>query len=328
MKKVKANELISVIVPIYNVEKYLENCVNSILNQTYDNLEIILVDDGSPDRCPELCDKFAMLDNRIRVIHQQNGGLSKARNSGIDVARGKYLVFVDSDDTIENELIRKLYICLKKYNCKMAACSRNYVFEDGHIICKTPKDIDRVFEFEEAIKEMNTFELFDMSAWAKIYNRELFETIRFPEGKLSEDYFVMFKLIDLAHRVAYISEPLYNYLQRTSSISRNKKINHDFIEAAKAQMEYLDQRYPKLKIISHTAYASANLTVYDFYLKNGVKCSKENIVDFKKAVRENRKYIDDADFMRRSKKIQFQLFLMNTTMYNIVFRIYRKIKRV
>jgi len=104
--------------------------------------------------------------------------------------------------------------------------------------------------------------------------------------------------------VAYISEPLYNYLQRTSSISRNKKINHDFIEAAKAQMEYLDQRYPKLKIISHTAYASANLTVYDFYLKNGVKCSKENIVDFKKAVRENRKYIDDADFMRRSKKIQ------------------------
>ena len=131
MKKVKANELISVIVPIYNVEKYLENCVNSILNQTYDNLEIILVDDGSPDRCPELCDKFAMLDNRIRVIHQQNGGLSKARNSGIDVARGKYLVFVDSDDTIENELIRKLYICLKKYNCKMAACSRNYVFEDG-----------------------------------------------------------------------------------------------------------------------------------------------------------------------------------------------------
>lgn len=129
-------------------------------------------------------------------------------------------------------------------------------------------------------------------------------------------------------RLAYISEPLYNYLQRTSSISRNKKINHDFIEAAKAQMEYLDQRYPKLKIISHTAYASANLTVYDFYLKNGVKCSKENIVDFKKAVRENRKYIDDADFMRRSKKIQFQLFLMNTTMYNIVFRIYRKIKRV
>ena len=206
----------------------------------------------------------------------------------------------------------------------MAACRRNYVFEDGHIICKTPKDIARVFEFDEAIQEMNTFELFDMSAWAKIYDRELFETIRFPEGKLSEDYFVMFKLIDLAHRVAYISE----HLQITSSISRNKKINHDFIGAAKAQMEYLDQRYPELKIISHTAYASANLTVYDFYLKNGVKCSKENIADFKKAVRENRKYIDGADFMRRSKKIQFQLFLMNTTMYDIVFRMYRKIKRV
>ena len=102
------NELISVIVPIYNVEKYLEKCVNSILKQTYINLEIILVDDGSPDRCPEICDKLAKTDDRIKVIHQQNGGLSKARNVGIDVAKGAYLVFVDSDDTVEFELIEKL----------------------------------------------------------------------------------------------------------------------------------------------------------------------------------------------------------------------------
>lgn len=327
-EKVINNELISVIVPIYNVEKYLEKCVNSILKQTYTNLEIILVDDGSPDRCPKICDNLAIADDRIKVIHQQNGGLSKARNVGIDVAKGAYLVFVDSDDTVEYELIEKLYKCLKKYDCKMAACGRKYVFEDGKVICKVPEGIDTVYEFEDAIKEMNTFRLFDMSAWAKIYAKELFSTIRFPEGKLSEDYFVMYKLIDLAHKIGYISEPLYNYLQRTSSISRNKKINHDFIEAAQTQMDYLDDKYPDLKQISHTAFASANLTVYDFYIKNGVKCSKVNKEKFRKNVQNNIEYIDSNINISLAKKIQFKLFMKSYFLYNIVFKLYRKMRRV
>lgn len=322
------NELISVIVPIYNVEKYLEKCVNSILKQTYVNLEIILIDDGSPDRCPEICDKLKKSDDRIKVVHQQNGGLSKARNAGIDVAQGAYLVFVDSDDTVEDQLIEKLYACLKKYNCKMAACGRKYVFEDGKILCKVPEGIDTLYEFKDAIKEMNAFRLFDMSAWAKIYARELFSVIRFPEGKLSEDYFVMFKLIDLAQKVGYISEPLYNYLQRTSSISRNKNINHDFAEAAKTQMNYLDERYPDLKLISHTAFASANLTVYDFYLKNGVRCPKDKIEEFKKHIQDNMKYISANENLSMAKKIQFKLFIKNHFLYNIVFKSYRKLRRV
>lgn len=327
-KNVLDNELISVIVPIYNVEKYLKNCVNSILKQTYTNLEIILVDDGSPDRCPEICDEFALVDDRIKVIHQQNGGLSKARNTGIDIAKGLYLVFVDSDDTVEYELIEQLYKCLKRYNCKMAACGRKYVFEDGKTICKLPKGIDKVFEFEDAIKEMNTFQLFDMSAWAKIYDRELFASLRFPEKRLSEDYFLMFKLIDLSRRVGYISEPLYNYLQRTSSISRNKKINHDFIEAAEEQMRYLDEKYPHLKMISHTAYASANLTVYDFYLKNGVKCPKEKKEEFRKNVQNNIEYIKANTDLSMSKKIQFKLFMRSYLLYELVFKVYRRLRRV
>lgn len=327
-EKVIENELISVIVPIYNVEKYLEKCVNSILKQTYVNLEIILVDDGSPDKCPEICDMLEKRDDRIKVVHQQNGGLSKARNAGIDMAKGAYLVFVDSDDTVEYELIEKLYKCLKKYDCKMAACGRKYIFEDGKIICRVSEGIDTVYEFEDAIKEMNTYRLFDMSAWAKIYAKELFSTIRFPEGKLSEDYFVMYKLIDLAHRVGYISAPLYNYLQRTSSISRNKKINHDFIEAAEMQMNYLDDKYPDLKLISHTAFASANLTVYDFYLKNRVKCPKEKREKFRKNVQDNVKYINDNVNISLAKKVQFKLFMKSFLLYNIIFKAYRKLRRV
>lgn len=268
------DELISIIIPIYNVEDYLSACIESIMKQTYNNLEIILVDDGSPDSSPEICDRYEKIDNRIKVIHQKNKGLSGARNTGIDVSKGKYLIFVDSDDTVESSMAEELYKCLKKYNCKMAACNRNYVFEDGTTICKTKDKINTVFEFGEAIKEMNKFYFFDMSAWAKIYDRELFAEIRFPQGKLSEDYFVMYKLIDLAQKVGYTSLPLYNYLQRTSSISRNKKINHDFIEAARNQMKYLEQKYPELKEMAHTAYASANLTVYDFYLKMGLNVLK------------------------------------------------------
>ena len=322
------NELISVIVPIYNVEKYLEKCVNSILKQTYVNLEIILVDDGSPDRCPEICEELKKSAARIKVVHQKNGGLSKARNTGIDSASGKYLVFVDSDDTVEPELVEKLYRCVKEYGIKMAVCGRKYVFEDGKIVNKVPSGIEEVFDFKDAIREMNKFLLFDMSATSKIFTKELFSNIRFPEGKLSEDYFIMYKLIDLSQKVVYISDPLYNYLQRTNSISRNKKINHDFIEAAQVQMDYLDDKYPDLKQISHTAFASANLTVYDFYIKNKVKCSTEKKEEFRKNVLNNMNYIESNEYLSIEKKVQFKLFVKSFLIYDIIFKFYRRIRRV
>lgn len=321
-------ELISIIIPVYKVEKYLESCLNSIVNQTYQNLEIIVIDDGGKDNCPAICDKYAKIDSRIKVVHQENRGLSGARNAGIDIANGKYIIFVDSDDTVEKDLVKELYNCMNKYNTDIAICGRNYVFEDGNVICKQQNDIEKIFEFEEAIIEMNKFELFDMSAWAKIYKTDLFEQIRFPEGKLSEDYFIMYKLIELAGKVSYISKPLYNYLQRQSSISRNKNINHDFIEAAKKQLEDLEPKYPRIKNTLHVAYASSNLTVLDFYIKNKVKCPKEKIKEFRKVVKENLIYINKDKNIRRSKKYQFYIFLINYNLYKIVFKIFRKIRRV
>lgn len=321
-------ELISIIIPIYQVEKYLQKCIESVINQTYKHLEIILIDDGSLDNCPKICDEYAKKDSRIVVIHQKNSGLSAARNTGIENSTGEYLVFVDSDDTVELNLVEDLYKCVKKSNCKMAACGRKFVFEDGKVICKLPKNLERVFSFNEAIIEMNNFYFFDMSAWGKIYNRNLFENIRFPEGKLSEDYFIMYQIIELAQKVAYISKPLYNYLQRTSSISRNKKINHDFILAAKEQMENLENRYPELKSVLHTAYASANLTVADFYIKNRVKCSSQHVNEFRMAIKENLKYINNNKNISISKKIQFYLFLFNYKIYKFIFVIYRKLRRV
>ena len=324
----KEEKKISIIIPIYNVEKYLPACVESILQQTYKNLEVILVDDGSPDRCPVICDELAQKDDRIRVIHQKNKGLSGARNTGIDNAQGDYLIFVDSGDTVEQTLVEELYTYAEKWNCAIVACGRNYIFEDGQIVCKIAHDESKVYGFEEAMQEMNSFRLFDMSAWAKIYRKELFEDIRFPEGKLSEDYYIMYKLFDKAQTIGYVAKPLYNYLQRQSSISRNKKINHDFADAAKKQMEFLDEKYPQMSVLGHTAYASANLTVYDFYLKNGVKCPKDKLLEFKKAVRDNLVYIRKNKNISKAKRIQFELFDKCAVIYKGVFVLYRKIRRV
>jgi glycosyltransferase involved in cell wall biosynthesis len=324
----KSYPLISVIVPVYKVEEYLEKCIESIISQTYSNLEIILVDDGSPDNSGEICDNYALKDERIRVIHKSNGGLSSARNAGIDIATGEYLGFVDSDDTIEPFMYEKLLTAVERDKTKLAVCSVNYIFENGKKMTKSNLGEDTVFDFYDAMIEMNSHRIFDMGAWSKLYHKELFSNLRFPVGKLSEDYYIMYKIFDKAQKVSYVSTPCYNYLQRQNSITRNTTINHDHEYAAKTQMDYLSSKYPKLDILGHTAYASAALTVYDSYLKNGVKCSKDNLQHFKKVIDKNKEYISNAEFLSASKKIQFKLFSFSIPLYNIVFKFYRKVKRI
>lgn len=322
------NPLISVVVPVYKVEPYLEKCVESILAQTYSNLEVILVDDGSPDNCGKICDQLQQKDPRIVVIHKSNGGLSSARNAGIEIAHGEYIGFVDSDDSIEPDMYEKLYQAIQSDETELAVCAVNYVYEDGKILTKPGLGKNATFNFHEAMIEMNLHRLFDMATWSKLYHRDLFEGLRFPMGKLSEDYYVMFRILDRAQKISYVDAYCYNYLQRKNSVTRSSKINHDHEYAALEQMEYLEEKYPEMNIIGHVAYASAALTVYDFYLKNKVPCPKEKLDHFKKVVRENKAYIQQADFLPKSKQIQFTLFGLSTALYNVVFKTYRKIKRV
>lgn len=322
------NPLISVVVPVYKVEPYLEKCVESILAQTYSNLEIILVDDGSPDNCGKICDNFKQKDPRVCVIHKSNGGLSSARNAGIEIAHGEYIGFVDSDDTIEPYMYEKLYHAIERDNTELAVCAVNYVYEDGKILKKPGLGKDAIFNFSEAMIEMNLHRMFDMATWSKLYHRNLYDDLRFPIGKLSEDYYVMFRILDRAQRVSYVDTRCYNYLQRKNSVTRSNKINHDHEYAALEQMEYLEKNYPELNVVGHVAYASAALTVYDSYLKNKVPCPKQKLDHFKSVVQENKEYIKKAEFLPRSKQVQFKLFGLSTLLYNAVFKTYRKIKRI
>ena len=207
--------LISVIVPVYKVEPYLRRCVDSILSQTYTHLEIFLVDDGSPDNCGKICDEYAQKDNRIKVIHKKNGGLSDARNVAIDVAKGEYITFVDSDDFIACDYVETLYNLVEKYQCKVGVAWLRIFHEGCEAGINQPPYIEKVFDRIEGIEKMFYQELFDTAAWGKIYHRSLFKTgIRYPFGLIYEDLPTTYLLFLQADKIAFCNRVIYNYLLR------------------------------------------------------------------------------------------------------------------
>ena len=235
--------LISVIVPIYNVERYLEKCINSILNQTYQNLEVILVDDGSPDNCGEICDIYSDKDLRIKVIHKKNGGLSDARNTGIDAAEGEYLAFVDSDDTIMPEMMEKLYQRIDIDGSDMAVCGCKRVDQKGVILSEVYLP-DNLLSGFDALKQSydNNGVLYTM-ACNKLIKRELFQNIRFPIGKYNEDEFTLYRVIDQCRQISIVSETLYIYYQRSDSIMGSYSFRHlDGIEASYERYFYFKKK--------------------------------------------------------------------------------------
>ena len=212
--------LISVIVPVYNVDRYLVRCVDSIINQTYKNLEIILVDDGSTDKSPQICDSYLQKDTRIRVVHKQNGGLSSARNAGLDTATGEYIAFVDSDDYILPEMYEVLFRLIDENNADMAVSSYQKVDEAGiPLQSKNTNGKDEVLSGDEVLSI--GMKDIDMMACSKLYKSSIFDDIddiRFPEGRLHEDEFTTHHILSKCSRIVSTSARMYMYTQRAGSI--------------------------------------------------------------------------------------------------------------
>ena len=214
-------DLISVIVPVYKVGEYLNNCVESIVNQTYKNIEIILVDDGSPDNCPHLCDEWAEKDSRIRVIHKENGGLSDARNAGMKVATGEYIAFVDSDDLIEKEFLKNLYTAIMKYDCDFSGCK--YRKCESHCLINDNKaDFHGiVYDTISGLRALIDEQIHQV-VWNKLYKKDLIECIGFEKGKYHEDEFWSYQVFARCKKYVEIDYEGYNYLQREASIMGEK----------------------------------------------------------------------------------------------------------
>lgn len=216
---------VSVIVPVYKVEKYIDRCVESVIKQTFDDFELILVDDGSPDRCPQICDDYVNKDDRITVIHKENGGLSSARNAGIEAASAEYIFFLDSDDWIHHKTLEILYNLAKDNDAQIV--SANYALVKGYEDIPDVKGYStKVYEREDALefylKVGMSKRISEYPSWGKLYKRELFSGIRFPQGQLYEDVVTVFKLIKASERYVKVSMPLYYYFQCDASIVRSK----------------------------------------------------------------------------------------------------------
>lgn len=292
---------ISVIIPVYNVEPYLEECILSVCRQTYDNLEIILVDDGSTDNCGTICDNYAGIDSRIRVLHKKNGGLSDARNFGIEIATGEYITFIDSDDYVYKDYISYLYKLICKYQADISICGYLRTTERQNSY-QSETDEELYFDNITAMLYLLYQKKFTSSAWAKLYKLSIFKEIRFPVNKLHEDVAIMYKLFHNAMGIAYGSHRLYFYFQRSGSIvnSSFRKDKMNYIEHTSECIKYMNnisQKLYKAAISRHfSACFELIITIKDkelfrdeyIYLRNNINKYKYMILCDKHARLVNR----------------------------------------
>lgn len=312
---------ISIIVPIYNVEKYLNRCIKSILNQEFKDFELILVDDGSQDNCSKICDEYSLIDNRVKVIHKTNGGLSSARNAGLEIAKGYYIGFVDSDDWISKDMYKVLYELCVKYDCDIAECCYKKVYDEGNIKeIKSGYDIKMLSNLE-VLEEMykDSFAGSTVS-WNKLYKNELFKNIKFPEGKLNEDQFTTYKLYYKSKNIVAINRCMYYYYQSNESITRSKfSIKRlDAIEALQDTRNFYKENKLNDLILWHdTLYAFILIKYYFILLEEGKQHN-----ELRKKIRSyyrklNRDFIKNPYINKKSKYL-LEIFNISPKIYSII----------
>lgn len=316
-----ANAKISVIIPVYNVEEYLERCVDSVLAQTFTDIEVILVDDGSTDNSGKICDEYAEKDPRISVIHKENGGLSDARNSGIEAANGKYIGFVDSDDYIDTDMYEFLYGIAQKENADVAMCELYHCYA-GKEIFRHPSDYYKVTDNIGAIHCVLESRITSVTTVNKLYLRELFNNLRFRKGKTAEDAFIMVDLLSKAKTVVITNAQKYYYFHRAGSIT-TKPFNIRDLDAIEAY-EYNAKR--ALEISPDLADVVLLRRCWSrFYVLDKMMISDGNYdhslekeyIDF---LKKNKKFILKCDVFTRARRISFLILLFSVPLYRKVVR--------
>lgn len=258
--------MISIIIPVYNVSKYLDKCLQSVVTQTYSNIQIILVNDGSTDNSGEICDKWKKEDNRIEVIHKKNGGLSSARNIGIEKAQGKYLMFVDSDDIVSDNLCELLHNLLLENDADLAICNTYHIFDSDNFMFQRDNKIEMVYCFDknEAICNLWYQNIFLPSAWGKLYKKELFKQIRFTEGIIFEDIDIMHEIFYLCNKIVYTDVKAYGYVHHENSITTKKYNQKDnvILDICEKIMKFAVNKNTKIQQAAQSYYVTGALRVY------------------------------------------------------------------
>lgn len=313
----KMNEpIISIIVPVYNVENYLKRCIESILNQTFTDFELILVNDGSTDGSGIICKEFSSVDDRIKVINKNNGGLSSARNSGIEIARGKYISFIDSDDYINNNMFEILYREIIFSNSDISICNYCKVSDYNRPVDNNLQYKSQIFEGKENILNQLCDEkrMQFTVAWNKLYDKSLFNSIRFKEGKLHEDEFIAHEILDKANKVIYIESDLYYYYQREDSIMKKFNIDRlDFLDAIKERIEYFKKNnYMPLKEKTEKLYLEMFFCYYNI-IKN--EKSSKVLYELRKKIIKHKILLFKNNKILIKEKLLLLLFVINPSLY-------------
>lgn len=320
-------DLISVIVPIYNIERCVPKCIESIMCQTYHNLEIILVDDGSTDGSGAICDEYARQDDRIKVIHKQNEGLSDARNSGIAICKGNYIGFVDGDDWLADDMYEFLYRTLVENNADISVCG-HYVEDDAGVYDTECADGSvKSYNCHEAVCAVVRDEEIHSYAWDKLYKKEVFEGIRYPSGRYVQDIFTTYRVFMNAQKVVCNNQPKYYYYQRKDSIQRTRgsKLNWDQFSVYKECISVLEIDYPELREFLVTRLVAFGIAAYNCLIMKEVVTMEEE--EQKKQILQTiQSYQQEIKKGKYGKSLfRFRVSMVNTSVYADV---YPKVKRI
>lgn len=321
--------LVSVVVPVYKVEQDIRKCVYSIQNQTHERLEIILVDDGSPDNCPQICDDFAENDPRIEVIHKENGGLSDARNVALDICKGDYILFVDSDDMIHSEMIESLLNLCITNGAEIAVCnyisvsSNNFRYNEIASRVKLNADYEILSPSQALIYMMDVYKKFQVSAWNKLYKATLLKKVRYPKGIYYEDIATTYKLIDQCNKIAYSHNEYYFYQLRKNSITHSgfNKRDLDKIRNCTDLLEFVNKHYPEARNAAYVyKYVYCYMTIADKLISSTDADASAILKDLRKEAKNSKKKIITSSVPMK-KKVSFFLFIHWLSLYKIVVHI-------
>lgn len=312
---------ISIIIPLYNTEKYIEKCLNSLINQTIRDIEIIIVNDGSQDNSEKICKEFLLKDKRVKLINQKNSGQGAARNKGLEVARGRYIAFVDSDDYIELNMYEKLLYNMGKYNCDVVACQVNMVDERGNIISNKGNNPQNgyVEAGHEAMKRYLQFGRW--ASWDKLYKREVLKGVKFLEGRTcGEDHAVIVPILKNVKKMVTIDDYLYNYLVRKDSTTNSKFSikNFDIVYVWEEVRKQVDGMEKNILDIVEARTFSSYIDLINGWLYSGKDNFKTQIKEIIIKIKENTQAIYKNKYIMRRYKI-------GTFILNINFAIYKSI---
>lgn len=317
-------EVVSVIIPVYNAEKYLRECIDSVIKQSYKNIEIVLIDDGSTDGSSGICDEYAARDSRICVIHQENGGLSAARNTGIERCTGEYLLFIDSDDIIHSEMIKCLYEVMISMGADLSFCKYR-TFHDSREIgmseiarCHTESMSGR-----EAVGRIYSRECADyIIACSKLYKRSCFDELRFPLGKKHEDEFITYRILYPLKKCIFIKDEMYYYRMQNNSITHSRNIRHylDVLEALEQRLEFFIQKKDRelydLTLKEYELYLIKTINyIYGHQMAGEHQQQDELLRELRGKFKDKLKNEVRSSRIDRPSKIRFRLFLINRRVY-------------